>query len=349
LTWAVKFEYFATFLEVAQSANTKWIVPMMKSDPPLVVAIAYDDLCTFEFACAVEVFGLPRPEMGPDWYRFAIAAAHSGPLRGVGGLRIETDGGLELLEHAGTIIIPDWPGPKFPVPQPLIKALRAAHARGGRLVSICAGAFVLAATGLLSGRGATTHWHHVDDLARAFPEVRIQADVLYVDEGALLTSAGSAAALDLCLHLVRRDFGAKAANRVARRLVIPPHREGGQAQYLDRPVPLRSATPLGPLLDHVRQNLNDRRTVARLASDAGMSVRSVHRRFQDLTGRSPGEWRIMASISHARELLEDSTLSIEEIAIQVGFSTAETLRVHFRNHLGTTPSAYRARFATGIV
>ncbi|MFZ2870855.1 DJ-1/PfpI family protein, partial [Zavarzinia sp.] len=194
---------------------------MPNETSPLVVALAYDGLCTFEFGLAVEVFGLPRPEMGPDWYRFAVASVDPGPLRATGGVRLLVDGGLEMLDQAGTIIVPGWRGADVPVPEALREALRRAAGRGARLLSICSGVFVLAAAGLLEGRRATTHWRYAARLAAAYPAIMVDADVLYVDEGQVLTSAGSAAGLDLCLHLVRRDFGAEAANRVARRLAVP--------------------------------------------------------------------------------------------------------------------------------
>ncbi len=311
---------------------------------PLVVAIAYDRLCTFEFGCIVEVFGLARPEMGPHWYRFAVAAAAPGPLRGLGGLRIEPDGGLELLERAATVIVPGWPGPDVPVPPPLVRALQAAHARGARLVSVCVGAFVLAAAGLLSGRRATAHWRHAQELARRYPQIDVRPDVLYVDEGSILTSAGSAAGLDLCLYLVRKDFGARAANQVARRLVIPAHRDGGQAQYVERPVPFRPGAGLAILLDRVRNALAEPWPMQRLAAEAGSSTRSIHRRFREATGMAPGEWLLNERISRARALLEETGLPVEAIALQVGFGAGATLRNHFRKSLGVTPRAYRARF-----
>src|SRR6476619_90290 len=207
------------------------IVPQRpRHRPPanrLVVALAYDGLCTFEFGVAVEIFGLARPEMGENWYRFRVAAIEPGPLAAAGGIRVESDGGPSLIERAGTIIVPGWRGADAPVPQRLLKALRRAHKRGARLLSFCSGVFVLAATGLLDGRRATTHWRYSAALARAYPEVTVVPDVLYIDEGNVLTAAGSAAGIDLSLHLVRRDWGAAAANSVARRLVVPCHRDGG--------------------------------------------------------------------------------------------------------------------------
>jgi AraC family transcriptional activator FtrA len=313
---------------------------------PLVVALAYDGLCTFEYGCAAEVFGLARPEMGPGWYRFATAAIEAGPLRAAGGLRVGADAGLDLLEQAGTVIIPGWRGVEAPVPEALCEALRAAHRQGARVVSLCSGVVVLAAAGLLAGRRATTHWRYFPAFAARFPGLTLVPDVLYVDEGSVLTAAGSAAGLDLCLHLVRRDFGPEAANSVARRLVIPPHRDGGQAQYVERPVPaLRAAgARLAAAMDRVRGALAEEWPIGRLAAEAALSPRALHRHMRAATGLSPGEWVIGARLDRARELLEDTRLPVEEVASAVGFGAAATLRLHFRARLGTTPAAYRARF-----
>jgi AraC family transcriptional activator FtrA len=332
---------------VAGSAIIVRIMP--KSSQPLVVILAYDGLCLFEFSCAVEIFGLSRPEMGSHWYRCAIAAAEPGPLRGIGGLRVQADGGLELLADAFMAVIPGWraQGQETP-PEPLLAALRQAHARGCRLVSICAGAFVLAAAGLLAGRRATTHWRHVETLANAHPDITVEPGVLYVDEGSVLTSAGSAAGLDLCLHLVRRDFGAKAANRVARRLVIAGHREGGQTQFIERPVPRRAGSRLAPLLDRVRSRLDERWPIERLAVEAGMSMRGIHRHIRDATGLAPGQWLLAERIARAREMLEESNASVEHVARHVGFGAAATLRNHFRKIVGVSPATYRTRFAAEV-
>jgi AraC family transcriptional activator FtrA len=313
----------------------------------LVVTLAYDRLCTFEFGIAVEIFGLPRPEMGPDWYRFAVCAVEEGPLRAVGGFRIMADGGLELLEQADTIIVPGWRGASGePAPQPLIEALLRAHGRGARVMSICSGVFVLAAAGLLTGKRATTHWRYVDQLASTYPEITVEPDVLYVEEGRVLTSAGSAAGIDLCLHVVRADFGSDAANRLARRLVVPPHREGGQAQFIERPVPpAREGARFAPLFDRMRARLGEEQPIAELAAEAGMSVRTFLRRFKSATGLPPGEWLVTERLIRARELLETTTHSIEDIAWAAGFNSAATLRHHFRTRLGTSPAAYRGRFA----
>lgn len=317
------------------------------SPPPnaLVVALVYDGLCMFEFASAAEVFGLARPELGEDWYRFETCAAESGPLCGQYGIRIQPDGGLERLAEAGTIIVPGWKGVDAPVPEEVLDALRLAHARGARLLSICSGSFVLAATGLLDGRRATTHWRYAEAMRVRYPAVEVDPDVLYVDEGQLLTSAGSAAGLDLCLHLIRRDRGPAIANHVARRLVIPPHRDGGQAQYVERPMAKHERDLLGPVMETMRRRLADDLPLATLAAMAAMSERSFIRRFKASTGTTPAEWLTTLRVDRARELLETSMLSIDLIADQTGLGTATTLRHHFRRKLATSPGAYRQRFA----
>jgi AraC family transcriptional activator FtrA len=312
---------------------------------PLVVAVAYDGLCLFEFGVAVEVFGQYRPEMGEDWYRFAVAGIEAGDLRATGGVRVVVDGEIDLFDEAGTIIMPGWRGVDEPVPDALIQALRRAHDRGARILSICSGVFVLAATGLLAGRQATTHWRYTELLRARHPDIEILSDVLYVDAGAILTSAGSAAGIDLCLHLIRRDFGTDAANKVARRLVIPPHRDGGQAQFVERAVPVpHERARLGPLLDRMRQEARGDFSIAALANAAGMSARTFLRRFEAATGTTPAKWLLAERLAKAREMLETSTLTIEEIADSSGFGAAATLRHHFRRHYSTTPAAYRAMF-----
>lgn len=320
-------------------------VKIMPIANPLVVTLAYDGLCTFEFGVAVELFGLARPEMGPDWYRFAVAGLDEGPMRATGGVRVMADGGLDLLDQAGTIVIPGWKGVAVPVPEILTDALRKAHARGARIMTICSGVFALAATGLLDGQRATTHWRYIDQLKAAYPKISVAPDVLYVDAGQLLTSAGSAAGIDLGLHLVRRDFGAEIANSVARRLVVPPHREGGQAQFIERPVPtIREGQRLGPLLDRMRQQLDQDHNIASLAEGVGMSQRTFLRRFKSTTGTTTGEWLLAERLAHARSLLESGGQSIEDIAAACGFGSTATLRHHFRQRLATSPAAYRARF-----
>ena len=311
----------------------------------LVVVLAYDGLCTFEFGVAVEIFGLPRPEMGEDWYRFAVAALDPGPMRAEGGVRILADGGLDLLAEAGTIVVPGWRGTAMPVPDALVAALRAASARGARILSICSGVFVLAAAGLLEGRRATTHWRHAQALSLRYPGIRFTPNVLYVDEGAILTSAGSAAGIDLCLHLVRRDFGAAAANRVARRLVVPPHRDGAQAQVVEGAVPVsHEAARLGPLLDAMRADPAAEWPLATLAARAGMSGRTFLRRFAAATGTTPTRWLLELRLTRARDLLEQRDRPLDALAEAAGFASAATLRQQFRRRYAVTPAAYRAGF-----
>lgn len=329
------------------TTNTK-ILPNLDL-PPIannrVVALAYDGLCTFEFGIAAEIFGLARPEMGPNWYRYATAAIEPGPLRAQGGLRVTCDGGLDLIEEAGLIVVPGWRGIDAAVPEPLIAALRRAHARGARLASICSGAFVLAATGLLDGRRATTHWRYAEALAARFPRISVAPDVLFLDEGDLLTSAGSAAGMDLGLHIIRRDFGAEAANLVARRLVMPASRDGGQAQFLLRPVPRdHEGERLAPVLAALRDDLHTTPTAAELAARAGLSERTFLRRFAEATGTTPARYLAQARLARASELLETTEADIEAVAEAAGFASGALLRHHFRAHYGLSPRDWRKRF-----
>lgn len=310
-----------------------------------VAVLAYDGLGTFEFGIAVEIFGLERPEMGDDWYRFTACSLESGPIRTDSGLTVETKEGLEAFERAGTIVIPGWKGAEAPVPQELIGALLRAHKRGARLVSLCSGAFVLAATGLLDGRRATTHWHYAGALAGKHPRIEVDPSILYVDEDSLMTSAGSAAAIDLLLHIVRKDFGPKAANRVARCLVMPPHRDGGQAQFIESPVPARADGKLAPLLESLRRRLDHPFTISELASASAMSQRTFLRRFRAMTGVTPARWLLQARIEAAKALLEEGQLPVPEVAFRAGFRSVEAMRHHFRNEVRLSPRDYRARFS----
>jgi AraC family transcriptional activator FtrA len=311
---------------------------------PLVVALLYDQLCTFEFAMVAEIFGLDRPEMGQGWYRFASCPVESGPLRAHGGLIVQPEGSPDLLDQADLIIVPGWKGVDTPVPEALCARLRDAHARGTRLASICSGAFVLAATGLLDGAVVTTHWRHADALRDRFPAIEVDERSLYRSHGRIFTSAGSAAGIDMLIEIVRQDFGAAAANSVARRLVMPAHRTGGQAQFLVRPVRLRERTEIAPLLDMVRASLAEPWPVERMARECRMSSRTFFRRFTEATGSAPGDWITEERIEAARQMLCDSPAQMEEIAAAVGFGSAHTLRHHFRRKLGLSPSEYRTRF-----
>jgi AraC family transcriptional activator FtrA len=311
---------------------------------PLVVALVYDGLCTFEFAIAAEIFGLRRPEMGPGWYRFAAAAIEPGPLRAQGGLRVEADGGIDLLRKADLVVVPGWKGATAPVPARLLRSLRQAHARGARLASICSGAFVIAATGLLDGKRIATHWRYAGTLAALHPRCHVDAQVLYAEEGRILTSAGSTAGIDLMLHIVRADFGAAAANSVARRLVVAAHRTGGQAQFIERPVPPAHEGRFSALLGRVRAEPASDWSVDRLAAAAAMSPRTLLRRFAETTGQAPGEWVTSVRVDEARRLLETSRLAIDRVAEAAGFGSVGTLRLHFRRRVRLTPREYRERF-----
>ncbi|WP_354036017.1 transcriptional regulator FtrA [Citrobacter sp. UYEF32] len=311
----------------------------------LVVALAYDGLCTFEFGVAVEIFGLPRPELGENWYRFAVAAVDEGELRATGGIRIVTEGGVELLEQADTIIVPGWRGAQMPVPETLCQALRQAHQRGCRIMSICSGVFVLAAAGLLNGRKATTHWRYTDLLRQRYPAIKVLEDALYYDEGRVMTSAGSAAGIDLCLHVVRTDFGRDIANNVAQRLVVQPHRDGTQTQKVTAPVARsRESQSLGKLFDFVHQQLAASHTVESLARHVGMSPRTFLRRFAESTGTTPARWILQARLRRAEELLTQSRMNIDVIAEQIGFSNGAALRHHFQQHYALTPGQFRKKF-----
>jgi AraC family transcriptional activator FtrA len=261
---------------------------------------------------------------------------------------MSVDAGLERLDEAGTIIIPGWKGVDVPVPVAIVEVLRRAHGRGARLLSICSGSFVLAATGLLDDKRATTHWRYSQALQNLYPRVRVDPDVLYIDEGQILTSAGSAAGLDLCVHLIRRDFGAEVANQVARRLVIPPHRDGGQAQFLESPVDRRERGQLSVVLERVQRRIHQPISIREMARWAALSERTFIRRFRATTGMAPGAWITHQRIGRAKELLERSSLAVDEVAARSGLGTAMTMRHHFRKRIGLSPTEYRKRFSTSI-
>ena len=318
----------------------------MSRNPRKVVALAYDGLGTFEFGIVVEVFGLRRTGLGVKWYDFEVCSLERGPIRAAGGITIQTPKGLRALQQAGTIVIPGWSLEDKPPPRELVKALRASHAAGARLVSICSGVFLLAATGLLDGKRVTAHWRHVDRFTARFPKVQVERDVLYVDEGSILTSAGSSAGIDLCLHIVRRDYGAELANQIARRLVMPPHREGGQAQYVEDLMRSESAAGLAPVLEWAQSRLSKPLQVVDLAKRAAMSPRTFARQFRQQTGTTPHHWLTHQRVMEAQRRLEKTGATIDQIAEAVGLQTAATLRHHFKRMVGTGPTAYRRQFST---
>ncbi|MDH6465267.1 AraC family transcriptional activator FtrA [Micromonospora sp. A200] len=310
-----------------------------------VAVLAYPGMSVFETGIVTEVFGLPRPEFDVDWYALTVCAERPGPVPVVGGAALHTPYGLDVLARAGTVIVPGVPDVTADPSPELVTALRRAHRAGARIMSICSGAFALAGAGLLDDRRATTHWRYADLLSRRYPRVEVDPDVLYLDDGDVLTSAGSAAGLDLCVHVVRRDFGAAIANAVARRLVIPPHRDGGQAQFIETPVPAdpgddRIARSMDWALAHLAEPL----TVQRLARQAHMSSRTYLRQFARAAGTSPIRWLIDQRVRASLVLLESTGLPVAEVARSVGFDSAVTYRHHFGRAMRTSPSAYRRAF-----
>ena len=311
-----------------------------------VVALVTAPQASFELGCAAAVF-----RDAP--YRFGVCTEQPGNLRTTEGFDMVVTSGLRALDRADTIVVPGWlPINREPTPA-VLRALMRAHRRGARLVSICSGAYLLAATGLLDGRRVATHWRYAEELQRRFPAVEVDADVLYIDHGDVASSGGSGTGIDLCLHLVRRDHGAAYASWVARRMVMPPHREGGQTQYRsDGPDltnrgtegPTAGGQPLGPALDWAVQRLGEPISVDDLAKRVNVSPRTLARRFEEQLGMAPGQWLLAQRIARTRVLLEETDLSVDAIAARVGLSSATNLRRRFRAALQTTPSAYRRAY-----
>jgi len=306
------------------------------------VALAVTDgMLHFELAVAYEVFGAAPPGLADQWYQVFLCG--SGAVS-VGLFRLEPDSGLDQLARADTVIIPACSDVDEDPPTDLVEAVRAAYDGGARVASLCTGAFLLAAAGLLDGRRATTHWAHAGALAARYPRVEVDPDVLYVDNGRVLTSAGKAAAMDLCLHLVRLDHGSAIANAVARRLVVPPHRAGGQAQFVTTPVPAQDNHALADLLAWVTERLDQPLTVEGMARQANMSSRNLGRVFKSVTGTTPLQWLLIQRIRRAQELLEITDDSVDTIASATGMGTATTLRRHFNRTVGVPPDTYRRTF-----
>jgi transcriptional regulator GlxA family with amidase domain len=294
----------------------------------------------------VVLFDLATPcQLLARHYRVEPCTPVPGLVPTTSGFPLHVEHGLEALERADMLIVPGLDPAAWPPDPAVLDALRAAHARGARAASICTGAFVLAAAGLLDGRPATTHWRYAARLAELYPAVRVEPDVLYVDDGDVLTSAGVAAGIDLCLHLVRRDRGAAAANAVARQTVVAPHRSGGQAQFIERPVPTDDGGSLEATRAWALERLEQPLTVAQLARHACCSERTFMRRFQAEVGTTPLRWLHAQRVDHARRLLEQSDLPVELVAQRCGFGSAAVLRQHFRRATASTPTAYRRTFA----
>lgn len=315
------------------------------SDPHVISVAVTDRIPVFELAVPCEVFGIDRSDIVKPWYDFRLCAAEPGPLRTTAGLTVDTEHGLRDLLDADTILVPACSrAVQVAPPDELLDVLREAHGRGTRLVSICTGVYLLAAAGLLDGRRATAHWMNAIDFAYRFPAVQLDPAVLYVDEGDILTSAGVAAGLDLCLYVVRGDCGSEIANRAARRCVVPPLREGGQAQFIERHLPEPGDDGTAAARAWALTRLDRPLDVASLARHARMSTRTFARRFTAETGMTPARWLTQQRLDYARQLLETTDLPVERIAAQAGLGTATTLRQQMRTHLGVAPLAYRKTF-----
>jgi transcriptional regulator GlxA family with amidase domain len=312
-----------------------------------VAVVVLDGFAPFELGVACEVFGVDRTEDGLPAYDFAVVAGEPGPLRSDVGFTLQTSAGLDRLAAADLVIVPapsdercaraDWP-------EPLLAALRDVVARGGQVLSVCTGAFVLGAAGLLDGRACTTHWRQAGSLAAMYPEAKVDPAVLYVDEDRVITSAGTAAGIDACLYLVRKEQGGAVANAIARRMVVPPHRDGGQAQYVERPVGPQACDTLAEVIEWMQRNLDQQVSIRELASLAAMSPRTFARRFVQETGTTPQRWLIGQRLLLAEQLLEETQETVDVIADRTGFGNATALRHHFRTWRATTPQAYRRTF-----
>jgi transcriptional regulator GlxA family with amidase domain len=311
-----------------------------------VAAILIDGFAPFEFGVLSEVFGIDRTDDGVPPIEFRVCGEVANvPLRSSVGVRMIPDLDLSGLDGADLIALPAC-RIRDEYPPAVINALRAAHARGATILSVCSGAFLLGATGLLDGRRCTTHWRHARDLAERFPLLKVDPDVLFVDDGDIITSAGTAAGIDACLHLVRRELGSRAATAIARRMVVPPQRDGGQRQFVELPVPECTGDSLAPVLNWMLENLADEHSVAALSTRARMSERTFARRFVAETGTTPLQWLSTQRVLHARTLLEETDASVDYVAQRCGFSTGALLRHHFHKIVGVSPKEYRRTFAT---
>lgn len=311
-----------------------------------VVAVVGNAAAAFELGIVSQVFGLDRSEDGLPVHDFAVCGPCPGPVPTTSGFDLLVSEGFDRIAEADLITVPGWPDLDAPLPPGLADALRAAFDRGAILLSVCTGAFALAGTGLLDGRRAATHWQFADRLARRHPQVIVDRDVLYIDDGSLLTSAGAAAGIDTCLHLIRREYGAATANRLARRMVVPAHRAGGQAQYVELPVPAGDrADELSELIDWMQAHLDQPLTVQLLARRAHLSPRTFARRFRAVTGSTPHRWLLDQRLQRAEELLERTDLTVDAVAGRAGFGSADTLRHHFAVRRGVGPAEHRRAFS----
>ncbi|WP_433053390.1 GlxA family transcriptional regulator [Dactylosporangium sp. CS-033363] len=314
----------------------------------LVAILVLDGLVPFDLGTPTQIFGTARDETGERKYKTLVCSPNGSPVETASGFKVLPDHGLELLDRADTVVVSGIhagdPVERGTLDPMVTKALRSAHDKGKRIMSICTGAFVLAAAGLLDERPATTHWWWAEKFREFFPQVKLDADVLFVDDGDVLTSAGVGAGIDLCLHVVRTDFGSEVANRAARRSVVPPWRDGGQAQYIERPLPRPADATLAATRSWAAERLDAPLSLQDLAVHANMSVRTFTRRFREETGVSPARWLLQRRVDHARALLESTELPVEVVARRSGLGTAAGLRQHLQNTIGVAPSAYRRTF-----
>lgn len=310
---------------------------------PIVAVVAFEQISPFHLAVPCVVFGDPHP--GLPAFDLRVCAVEPGSLMTTAGFRVEIVHGLEALQRAETIIVPSWRDPAEPPPAALLDALCRAHRRGARIVGLCLGAYVLAEAGLLDGRRASTHWGYAQDFAARYPQVQLDANVLYVDEGQIVTSAGTAAGIDCCLHMVRMAYGVESANTVARRLVVPPHRQGGQAQFIDQPLPATARNSrLADVIDWLRAHLDQTHSLDALAARALMSRRTFTRQFRLQTGATVGDWLLAERLAYSQRLLETTEQSVERIALLAGLGSTSSLRAHFRSAFGVSPSQWRRSF-----
>jgi transcriptional regulator GlxA family with amidase domain len=312
-----------------------------------VSALVLEDLAVFEFGVVCEVFGTDRSADGVPSFDFRICGPVAGkPLNTTVGAQVTPEHDLDGLSGADLVAVPAVSGK--PYPPEALEALRKAHESGSIILTVCSGAFVAGAAGLLDGRHCTTHWMHADELQRMYPTAKVDRNVLFVDDGDLITSAGTAAGIDACLHLVRRELGSAITNSIARRMVVPPQRDGGQRQYIVQPVPVHCSAGFAPQLDWILANLDKPHSVPTMAEHAHMSPRTFARRFVEETGTTPMQWVTDQRVLFARRLLEETDLDVDRIADRVGFGTATLLRHHFRRLVGVTPSDYRRRFTCAV-
>jgi AraC family transcriptional activator FtrA len=309
-----------------------------------VAVLAYDGLALLEFAVACDVFGDRDPQTHQPRYQVLVCGVQPGEITLDSGLRLKVPFGLAPVSRAATVVVPPC-DISDGVPAEVLTAIRRAHARGARIISLCTGSAVLAQAGLLDGRRAATHWAECEVMTRAYPTVQFDPDVLYVDDGDILTSAGSAASFDLCLHVVRQDLGAQVATRIARELVVPPYRDGGQAQFIETPLPVSTDTDLfAETMAWMQAHLDDPVTVDELAHRSAMSRRTFARRFAASTGTTPYQWLLRQRLQRAQQLLETTDLPVDAIAARSGFQNAGNLRKHFTAVLRTNPHSYRRAF-----